>query len=241
LKGLLVLLFGLAKAAKLGKLFLTGGTMLLSVFVYSWTFGWPYAIGFVLLILVHEMGHFVAARKRGLDVGAPTFIPFVGAWIQLKDLPHDAETEAFVGISGPIAGSIAAVIVYLAARSTGSQLLLALSYTGFFLNLFNLIPLHPFDGGRITSVISPKLWLVGVPILVAVFLWRPSPLLVLVALLAAPKVWEVIRGRHDGDAPYYQTPLATRVNYAIQYLALVVVLAIMTFEVYRQLHPESDL
>jgi len=74
-----------------------------------------------------------------------------------------------------------------------------------------------------------------------VFLWRPSPLLVLVALLAAPKVWEVIRGRHDGDAPYYQTPLATRVNYAIQYLALVVVLAIMTFEVYRQLHPESDL
>lgn len=241
MKGLLVLLFGLAKAAKLGKLFLTGGTMLLSVFVYSWTFGWPYAIGFVLLILVHEMGHFVAARKRGLDVGAPTFIPFVGAWIQLKDLPHDAETEAFVGISGPIAGSIAAVIVYLAARSTGSQLLLALSYTGFFLNLFNLIPLHPFDGGRITSVISPKLWLVGVPILVAVFLWRPSPLLVLVALLAAPKVWEVIRGRHDGDAPYYQTPLATRVNYAIQYLALVVVLAIMTFEVYRQLHPESDL
>ena len=241
MKGLIVLLISLAKAAKLGKLFLTGGTMLLSVFVYSWVFGWPYAVGFVALILVHEMGHFVAARRRGLDVGAPTFIPFVGAWIQLKEMPHDAETEAFVGISGPIAGSVAAVLVYLAARYTGSQLLLALANAGFFLNLFNLIPLHPFDGGRITSVISPKTWLVGVPILVALFLWRPSPLLVLVALLAAPKVWEVIRGQHDSNAAYYQTPAATRASYAAQYLGLVVVLAIMSFEVYRQLHPDREL
>jgi Zn-dependent protease len=146
-------------------------------------------------------------------------------------MPHDAETEAFVGIGGPIAGSIAAVLVYLAARYTGSQLLLALAYAGFFLNLFNLIPLHPFDGGRITSVISPKIWLVGIPILVALFLWRPSPLLVLVALLAAPKVWEVIRGQHDSNAAYYQTPAATRASYAAQYLGLVVVLAIMSFEV----------
>lgn len=240
MKGLLLLLLSLGKAAKLGKLFLTGGTMLLSIFVYSWTFGWPYAVGFVLLILVHEMGHFLAARHRGLDVGAPTFIPFVGAWIQLKDQPHDAETEAYVGISGPIAGSIAAVLVYLAARYTGSQLLLALAYAGFFLNLFNLIPLHPFDGGRITSVISPKLWLVGVPVLVALFLWRPSPLLVIVALLAAPKVWEVLRGKLDTHAPYFQTPVATRIQYGAQYLGLLVVLAIMSFEVYRQLHPETE-
>jgi Zn-dependent protease len=240
-KGLIVLLISLAKAAKLGKLFLTSGTMLLSVFAYSWVFGWPYAVGFVALIFVHEMGHFVAARKRGLDVGAPTFIPFVGAWIQLKEMPHDAETEAFVGISGPIAGSIAAALVYLAARYTGSELLLALSYAGFFLNLFNLIPLHPFDGGRITSVISPKIWLIGVPILVALFLWRPSPLLVLVALLAAPKVWEVIRGQHDSNAAYYQTPAATRASYAAQYLGLVMVLAIMSFEVYSQLHPTRAL
>src|SRR6478672_11156661 len=111
MKGLIVLLISLAKAAKLGKLFLTSGTMLLSVFAYSWVFGWPYAVGFVALILVHEMGHFVAARKRGLDVGAPTFIPFVGAWIQLKEMPHDAETEAYIGISGPIAGSVAACVV----------------------------------------------------------------------------------------------------------------------------------
>ena len=61
---------------------------------YALVFGWWYAVGFVLLIFVHEMGHYLAARQRGLDVGAPTFIPFVGAWIELKDMPHDVETEA---------------------------------------------------------------------------------------------------------------------------------------------------
>lgn len=71
-------------AGKMGKLLTTGGTMLISMFVYSFVFGWPYAVGFVLLILVHEMGHYIAARQKGLDVGAPTFIPFVGAWIKSK-------------------------------------------------------------------------------------------------------------------------------------------------------------
>lgn len=70
--------------------------MVLSVFAYGLVFGWRYAVGFVLLIFVHEMGHYVAARQRGLEVGAPTFIPFVGAWIELKQLPHDVETEAYV-------------------------------------------------------------------------------------------------------------------------------------------------
>ncbi len=91
------LLLLLLSGAKLGKLLTTGGSMLVSVLVYSWIFGWRYALGFVLLLFVHEMGHFLAARYKGLDVGAPTFIPFVGAWIALKDKPHDAQTEAFIG------------------------------------------------------------------------------------------------------------------------------------------------
>src|SRR5882724_6999896 len=95
-------LLALLAAGKLGKVLLTGGTMILSVFAYALVFGWWYAVGFVLLIFVHEMGHFLAARQRGLDVGAPTFIPFVGAWIELKDLPHDVETEAWIGLAGPL-------------------------------------------------------------------------------------------------------------------------------------------
>ncbi len=71
-------LFLLLKFAKVGKVLTTGGTMLISVFAYALIYGWRYAVGFVALLFVHEMGHFVAARQRGLDVGAPTFIPFVG-------------------------------------------------------------------------------------------------------------------------------------------------------------------
>ncbi|MBH9702949.1 site-2 protease family protein, partial [Burkholderia cepacia] len=91
-------------------------------------------------------------------------------------------TEAYVGLGGPLAGTVASLACYFAARSTGSDLLLALSYAGFFINLFNLIPLSPFDGGRITAVLSPRIWLVGVPVLVALFFWRPSPILILVAV-----------------------------------------------------------
>ena len=117
MKLLLLLLGGL----KLGKLLTTGGTMLISVVAYSFVFGWPYAVGFVVLIFIHEMGHYIAARRRGLDVGAPTFIPFVGAWIQLKDLPHDAETEAYVGMGGPLVGSIGALGCLLPGPRPGER------------------------------------------------------------------------------------------------------------------------
>jgi Zn-dependent protease len=231
------LLAALFAAGKLGKLLTTGGTMLISVFAYALIFGLPYAVGFVVLILVHEMGHYLAARRRGLNVGAPTFIPFVGAWIELKDLPHDAETEAYVGFAGPLVGSLGALLCYFLARSYDSALLLALSYAGFFLNLFNLIPLSPFDGGRITAVLSPRLWLLGVPILVALFFYRPSPMLVLVAVLAAPQVLKA--WRFDPKAPenaaYYRANAETRFTYAIYYLGLTAFLAVMTGDVHEML------
>jgi len=95
----LLLLFSFLK---FGKILTVGGTMALSVFAYSLIWGWRYAAGFVVLIFVHEMGHYLAAKQRGLNVGAPTFIPFVGAWIELKDMPHNAETEAYIGYAGPL-------------------------------------------------------------------------------------------------------------------------------------------
>ena len=116
---LIALLFA---ALKLGKLAPAVLSMLLSIGVYALMFGWQYAVGFVALILVHEMGHYLAARRRGLDVGLPTFIPFVGAWIQLKDLPHDAETEAYVGVAGPLVGTVGALACFYLARSNHSPL-----------------------------------------------------------------------------------------------------------------------
>jgi len=231
---LLLLLFS---GLKFGKLLASGGSMLISVVVYAWIYGWRYAVGFVALLFVHEMGHYLAARHKGLNVGAPTFIPFVGAWIELKDLPHDAQTEAYVGLGGPLLGTVGAVLVYFAARNWHVDWLLAVAYSGFFLNLFNLIPLSPFDGGRITAVLSPRIWFLGVPMLVALFLWRPSPMLILIAIMAWPQLWKAWKYRSDSPEAqsYYAVPAAVKWEYGSYYLALAGFLAVMTHDVHEML------
>ena len=229
------LLLALLTAGKLGKVVFSGGSMLLSLVTYAFVFGWAYAAGFIALLFAHEMGHYLAAKNRGLHVGLPTFIPFVGAWIELKEQPMDAETEAFVGIAGPMLGSAAAFVCYLVARDQGSKLFMALAYAGFVLNLFNLIPLSPLDGGRIVSVISPRIWFLGIPILVGLFFWSPSPLLILVAVLAAPQVWNALRNRDALDQPYYRASPSVRLSYGAQYLTLAAFLAVMAFEVHEDL------
>jgi Zn-dependent protease len=227
-------LIALLAGVKLGKVLLTSGTMLVSVVTYSFVYGWRYAVGFVGLIFCHEMGHFAAARQRGLDVGAPTFIPFVGAWIQLKEQPMDVETEAYVAIAGPVVGTFAAIGCYYMADSVESPLLRALAYAGFMINLFNLIPLSPLDGGRITSIISPKTWWIGAPLIVALFLWNQSPMLLLLAILAAPHLLSTFRqGGSPMPARYYEVPDATRWSYAAYYLLLAGYLGIMTYETHR--------
>jgi Zn-dependent protease len=228
----LLLLF---KGAKLGKVALTGGTMLLSVFAYGLIWGWPYAVGFVGLILVHELGHFIAARQRGLDVGAPTFIPFVGAWIQLKDQPHNAETEAYIGLAGPVAGTAAALACFEMGRLGHQPLLLALAYAGFIINLFNLLPISPLDGGRITAVISPRLWLLGAPMLVGLFFWHPSPMFLLIAILAWPNLVRAFKGEGHDDPYYASVPAATRLQYGVFYLGLAAYLAAMSYSLHEEL------
>src|SRR5205814_5113103 len=166
------LLFFLLSGLKWGKVATTGGTMLLSLAIYATIWGWRYAAGFIWLLFVHEMGHYVAARQRGLAVGAPTFIPFVGAWITLKEQPVDVETEAYVAMAGPFVGTIGALAVYLWGRSSDSGVLLAIAYAGLFLNLLNLLPISPLDGGRITAILSPRVWLLGAPMMLALLLYR---------------------------------------------------------------------
>ena len=230
---LVLLLSGL----KWGKLATTGGTMLLSLAVYASIWGWRYAAGFVGLIFVHEMGHYVAARQCGLNVGAPTFIPFVGAWIALKEQPHDAEVEAYVAMAGPLVGTIGALATYLAGRQLDSNVLLAIAYAGLFLNLFNLLPLSPLDGGRITAVISPRIWLIGAPLMLAITLYRPSPVLIMVCILSLPQIMRA--WKYDPKAPenlaYYGVAAQTKLEYGAAYLALTGFLAVMTYELHEML------
>jgi Zn-dependent protease len=237
---LLLLILG---GAKFGKLLLTGGSMLVSLVAYAWLFGWRYAAGFIGLLFVHEMGHYIAAKQRGLDVGAPTFIPFLGAWIEMKDLPHDAETEAYVGLGGPLVGTLGALACYFAARDGGPEMkwLLAVSYSGFFLNLFNMIPMSPLDGGRITAVLSPRIWLLGVPVMIGLFVMRPSPTLLIVALMAAPQVMKAWRYRASAPShgSYYQTSLEDKLTYGTAYLGLLAFLAVMTHDVHEMIGAKS--
>ena len=226
-------LLGLLVGGKFGKLLMTGGTMALSVFAYALSYGWRYAVGLVGLIFVHEMGHFIAARNRGLQVGAPVFIPFVGAWISLKAVDLDPETEAHVALAGPVLGTAAAFVCYLVAEQTESRLWLAIAYAGFCINLFNLIPLRPLDGGRVVNAVSSSLWLAGLPLLVAVYLWQPSPLLIVIGLMALPEVWARLRGKLP-DAAHTVGP-ADRLKYGALYLALAGGLAVMAFQTHERL------
>jgi Zn-dependent protease len=235
IRALLLLLSSL----KFSKLLFSGGTMLLSLGVYAWLYGWKYAAGFIALLFIHEMGHYIAARQRGLPVGLPTFIPFLGAWIELKQMPHDAQTEAYVGLGGPLLGTVGALLCYLLARGQDgdSGWLLAVAYAGFFLNLFNMIPLSPLDGGRITAVLSPRIWLLGAPMLAALFWWRPNPMLLVIGLLAAPQLWQAITYRSDSlqAQTYYAVSPSARWTYGLIYLALAGFLAVMTHDVHELL------
>jgi Zn-dependent protease len=230
-KALLALLF----AGKLGKILLSGGSMLISVAVYAQMFGWKYAVGFVLLLLCHEMGHYIAARQRGLEVGLPTFIPFVGAWISLKNQSLSPETTAFVGLAGPLLGSTSAFLVYLVALQYQSHWLLAIAYAGFVLNLFNLIPVVPLDGGHVVAVVSPKIWILGIPLLVALYLWRPNPLLIIVTILALPKAWSALRGKVPVHPESELPSNSLKARFAAEYLGLVCFLTLMAFEAHSQL------
>jgi Zn-dependent protease len=234
MKTLFILLFS---GLKWGKIAASGGSMLLSLAIYATIWGWRYAAGFIALLFAHEMGHYVAARQRGLKVGAPAFIPFVGAWIALEEHPANVETEAYVAIAGPVVGTVAALAVYLWARSEDSGLLLAIAYSGLFLNLFNLLPISPLDGGRVTAVLGPRVWFLGVPLLLALMLYRPSPMLVIVVILAVPQLMKA--WRYDPKAPenvaYYGVALQTKVEYGLAYLALAALLAVMTYDVHEML------
>jgi Zn-dependent protease len=212
-------------------------SMLLTIWVYAQFFGWPFAAGFVILLGIHEMGHYVAARQRGLNVSLPAFIPFVGAMINLRETPHNAETEAYVAYAGPFIGTLGAFACYFYGRATGQELYLALAYSGFMLNLFNLIPVSPLDGGRITQVLTPRIWLLGLPLLILLFLYHPSPLLLLIAAMALPNLraaWN-----YDPNAPqniaYRDVPLAVRIQYGVLYLGLAAILAMMAFSVHAGL------
>ena len=162
------------------KLLTTFGTMAVSIAAYALLWGWEFAVGFVVLLLVHEMGHVIALRREGIKASPPMFVPFLGAVISARSLGDNATAEARVGLAGPILGSIGAAACVLIWHLTGSDLWRALAYTGFLLNLFNLLPVVPLDGGRAMAAMAPWMWFLGFAALIPLLFFFPNPIFLII-------------------------------------------------------------
>ena len=209
------------------KLFATSASMLVAIAAYAWIWGWMFAVGFVLLLLVHELGHVLELRRQGIPATAPLFIPFLGAVVGMKQMPKDAWREAQVALAGPILGSLGAAAVWIAGVALDSDLLVALAYVGFFLNLFNLLPVVPLDGGRAVAAIHPALWAVGLAGLVALTIVAPNPILLIVLVLGGLELWNRWKSRNEPQsADYYRVKRWQRVVTGVTYVGLAALLAL---------------
>src|SRR5437867_10810247 len=204
----------------------TGGSMLVTVGLYTLALGWKFAVGFVLLMFVHECGHLIAARRFGLRASAPVFIPFMGAFILLKDAPRNAWMEAWVGIGGPLLGTLGGVACYGLFLATGQGLFAALAWMAFFLNLFNLTPVGFLDGGRIVTALSPWLWIVGFVMLSIMTVLHPNFLLILILIFSAPRIFFLFRRKSNEERRYFEVTPTQRWTMAVMYFGLAALLVL---------------
>jgi Zn-dependent protease len=211
------------------KLLATAGTMLVSIVAYATIWGFSFALGFVVLILVHEMGHVIALRREGIKASAPMFIPFLGAVISARSLGDNAAAEARVGLAGPVLGSIGAAACIPLWHATGNELFRALAFTGFFLNLFNLLPVVPLDGGRAMAAMAPAMWVVGFLGMVALAILFPNPIILIIAVVAGFETYKRWKQRRSGSLEqlaYYRVAPVDRALIAAVYLALIALLVV---------------
>lgn len=205
----------------------TGVTALL----YAQLFGWAFGVGIVLLILVHESGHVVVARVMGLPVTLPVMIPFLGAFVSMKQQPRSVAQESVMAIGGPILGSLAAGLCYLGylamPSSSAGQLLRALAYFGFLINLFNLVPVTPLDGGRVLSLLSKWFNVAGLAIAAGLLLFGNfhSPVLFLVLIFGAFSTFQRFRSTTLNPA-YYAVDGRTKLIVGSLYLGLLLALGL---------------
>jgi Zn-dependent protease len=230
--GLVLLKFGAKLKALLLlvpklKILTTSASMLVSIAAYALIWGWKFAIGFVLLLLVHELGHVIQLRREGIPASAPMFIPFLGAVVAMRELPKDAAAEARVGLAGPVLGSLGALVPLGLYALTGNELFQALAFVGFFLNLFNLLPVLPLDGGRAMAALSPWMWFVGFGLLVGATFVFPNPIMILILLFGGLETWRRWQARNSPEArEFHRVRPATRVAVATVYLGLAAALAV---------------
>jgi len=227
----LVLFFLFGKLKYLGLILQVGKfktflSMLISIWAYAMFWGWPFSAGFVVLIFIHEMGHVLALRMVGIPASAPMFIPFVGAHIVMKQTPKNAFVEAVGAYGGPLLGTLGAIGCVGIGLTTGNLFWFALASSGFLLNLFNLLPISPLDGGRIIGVISPRLWLLGLLGAGLLFYLTWSPIVALILLLGSFQIYKSFKTSKTEHARYYEVSLVKRAGMGFAFLFLLAVTSI---------------
>jgi Zn-dependent protease len=225
------ILIPLAKAPFLISIVINIGVYALFFGAQNPLYGLAFATGFVALIFVHEMGHLIAARYEGVNATVPFFIPFMGAAIFLRSNPRDARSEAIIGIGGPITGTLGALAMFGAAQTIGAAgdpllglLFARLAFYGFLINLFNMIPLSPLDGGRILGAVSKWFNVVGLGLLVLGVItgYLASPIILLILVFGAFGLYRrFTQPEHPG---YYQVSGSARAVIGLSYLTLLAVL-----------------
>jgi Zn-dependent protease len=229
--GAIILKFGKAALLLLtkAKFLATSLSMVVSVAAYALIWGWRFAVGFVALLFVHEMGHYIQLRREGVKPSGMLFIPFLGAAVGARSLGGSALAEARVGLAGPVLGSLACLVPAGIWLATGEEFWQALAFTGFFLNLFNLVPVLPLDGGRAMAAMAPWMWFLGFGAMVALLLIAPNPILILIVLLGGMETyrrWKRRRSGEEGNAAYYQVKPAHRLAVGAVYVGLLVLLGV---------------
>ena len=211
------------KVAKLGPTLIS---MVVALFFYTLFFGWQFAVGVVLLILVHETGHVVVSRAQGIPMSLPVFLGPFGAFTRPHAPFRDARQEAIIAIGGPVFGTGAALLCFVWALSIPSGnfhlLLLALAYFGCFMNLFNLIPMSPLDGGRVANAISIWMNVAGIAVMAVVAVWLSNPFAFIVLILGVITTVQRYRNARRGLEPA-RVPPATRLAIGGAWLVMLAV------------------
>ncbi len=196
-------------------------TFLLSLWVYALVFGWKLGIVVLLVLAAHELGHYFAYRAYGLQARLPVFIPLLGAYTQ-GALATDLEQDAYIALAGPLTGLALAGACFGAGLATGDPFWYACADIGAFINLFNMLPVPPFDGGRVIGAVWPALWIAGIALFVvaAAFLHVPVFLVLLIAIFGVPTIVATYRGGGDPRAATMTT--AAKVRVGAWYIATII-------------------
>jgi Zn-dependent protease len=226
----------LAKFGKVALLFATkakflatSGSMLVSVAAYALIWGWTFAVGFVALLFVHEMGHYIQLRREGVKPSGMLFIPFLGAVVGTRSLGGSALAEARVGLAGPVLGTVGCLVTAGIYLATGNEFWKALAFTGFFLNLFNLLPVLPLDGGRAMAAMAPWMWFVGFGAMIALLFIAPNPILILILIFGGMETyrrWKQRKSGAEGNATYYTVKPIHRLAVGAVYVGLLLLLGV---------------